>query len=130
MEGFKIPICNSFQDKIFKDQLCYEVDLNRFSNKDNIHSELKLGFNFIMDYNEDRQIMFDIVSKTKELGIASSIVNSNMEKHALIYLNTIGMYIYSLFQIIEQHKSSILCVIYIICILQNHSFWLVRANLI
>ena len=90
IEQFELPVCNSFQAIILNDQLCYEVDLSRFSDKDNIDRELKLGFNFIMDYNEDRQIMFDIVSKTKELGIASSIVNSNMEKHALIYLNTIG----------------------------------------
>ena len=55
IEALDIPVCNSFQARILNDQLCYEIDLNRFSNKDNIERELKLGFNFIMNYNEDRQ---------------------------------------------------------------------------
>ena len=87
---FEWPVCNCFRAKILNDQLCYEVDLSRFSDTENIQNELKLGFTFIMDYNEDRQVTFDNVRKTKELGITSSIVNSHMENHALIYLNTIG----------------------------------------
>ena len=53
---FDVPVCNSFQAKILNDQLCYEVDLKKFSNKNNIFNELKLGFNFLLDYNEDRQV--------------------------------------------------------------------------
>ena len=53
---FDVPVCNSFQAKILNDQLCYEVDLKKFSNKNNILNELKLGFNFLLDYNEDRQV--------------------------------------------------------------------------
>ena len=90
IDQFEWPVCNSFEAKILNDQLCYEIDLNRFADKDNIQRQLKLGFNFIMDYNEDRQVTFDNVRKPKELGITSSIVNSHMENHALIYLNTIG----------------------------------------
>ena len=48
-------VCNSFQAKIQDDQLCYEIDLDKFSDRDNIENELKTGFVFIMDYNEDRQ---------------------------------------------------------------------------
>ena len=59
IDQFDVPVCNSFQDKILNDQLCYEVDLNRFTNKVNWEDETKLGFNFIMDYNEDRQIKMD-----------------------------------------------------------------------
>ena len=54
-----MPVCNSFQAKIFNDQLCYELDLNNFTNKHNVQEELKSGFNFIMDYNEDRQVLID-----------------------------------------------------------------------
>ena len=53
---FNVPVCNSFQAKILYDQLCYEVDLNKFTSKDNIEGQLKLGFNFIMNYNEDKKI--------------------------------------------------------------------------
>ena len=56
LDQFDDPVCNSFQEKIMNDQLCYEVDLNRYSNKNNTDKELELGFNFIMDYNEDRQV--------------------------------------------------------------------------
>ena len=45
-QHFDFPVCNSFQATILNDQLCYEVDLNKFSNKDNIENELKSGFAF------------------------------------------------------------------------------------
>ena len=53
---FEVPVCNSFQAKILNDQLCYEIDLNSFTNQENIEKQLKSGFAFVMDYNEDRQI--------------------------------------------------------------------------
>ena len=33
IDHFDVPVCNSFQAKIINDQLCYEVDLKKFSNK-------------------------------------------------------------------------------------------------
>ena len=85
------PVCNSFQAKILNDQLCYEVDLNRFSNKENINRELELGFNFVMDYNEDRQIDLNQYQRNEmELGLASSMVELDHSQKAIIYLNTIG----------------------------------------
>ena len=91
IEQFDVPVCNSFQAKILNDQLCYEVDLSKFSNKGNIERELKLGFNFIMDYNEDRQINFDqSVSVETDVNLATSVVESNENMHAFIYLDTIG----------------------------------------
>ena len=29
--AFKLPVCNSFKDKILNDQMCYEVDLNQYN---------------------------------------------------------------------------------------------------
>ena len=55
IDKFQVPVCNSFDPKLHNDQLCYEVDLNRYSNKNNIQMELELGFNFIMDYNYNLQ---------------------------------------------------------------------------
>ena len=89
---FNVPVCNSFQAKILNDQLCYEVDLNNFSY--DIDKELKLGFNFIMDYNEDRQVTFNkLISSQKDAGqgLVGKIVETNQDQHALIYFNTIGM---------------------------------------
>ena len=94
MDEFSVPVCNSFEATILNDQLCYEVDLNRFSNKDNIDRELKLGFNFIMDYNEDRQVTFNkYMTINKEVDQQQEIPlfeESENTDHASIYLNTIG----------------------------------------
>ena len=87
---FDVPVCNSFEAKIMNDQLCYEVDLNIFTNKGNIEKELKSGFAFIIDYNEDRQFTFDMEDMSeKDEDLVSKIVKSDDKGHAYIYLNTI-----------------------------------------
>ena len=91
IDNFSVPVCNSFQAKVLNDQLCYEFDLNRFTNKVHNEKNLKLGFYFIMDYNEDRQITFHQLSnETHKFSMASSIKHSENEHNAYIYLNTIG----------------------------------------
>ena len=87
---FEFPVCNSFKAKIRNDQLCYEVDLNRFTNRNNIDKELELGFYFILDYNEDRQITLKKKSNKKEFGLAGNITKVDHNQHAIIYLDTIG----------------------------------------
>ena len=93
IDQFDVPVCNSFQAKILNDQLCYEVDLNLYSNRDNIINELKVGFYFLMDYNEDRQLMIseDFMGETdKKLSLARSIAESQLSSNAIIYLDTVG----------------------------------------
>ena len=90
IDQFDIPVCNSFQAKIRNDQLCYEVDLNRFSDKNSKDKELKLGFNFILDYNEDRQITFDKNSDMLITENAGDVIELDQNKNAVIYLDTIG----------------------------------------
>ena len=90
IDQFVVPVCNSFQAKIMNDQLCYEVDLNKFSDKNNIRNELKLGLNFLMDYNEDRQVTFEQNISRKELGLANNLVASDQDQHASVYLDSIG----------------------------------------
>ena len=94
IDQFDVPVCNSFQAKVLNDQLCYEVDLNRFAKKVCIEDEIKLGFNFIMDYNEDRQISMDEeVTEDSEINLARRVVESNQDHNAFIYLNTIGKWV-------------------------------------
>ena len=91
IDQFDVPVCNIFQDKILNDQLCYEVDLNWFTNKTNIDKELELGFNFVMDYNEDRQFISENFSENKmKFGLANSISEFDVSHNAVIYLDTIG----------------------------------------
>ena len=91
IDQFSFPVCNSFKEKVLNDQLCYEVDLNRFVNMNTIDRDLELGFTFIMDYNEDRQVTFDRnISNRENIGLTTSIVESDHHQHAFIYLDTIG----------------------------------------
>ena len=91
LDQFDDPVCSSFQAKVLNDQLCYQVDLNMFSN--DIEKDLEIGFNFLMDYNEDRQVTFDLDYKEKselELSLGNNVIASNKSKHAFIYLDTIA----------------------------------------
>ena len=55
--GFDLPVCNSFEAKVRNDQLCYEIDLNKYiKDKHDIENKLKEGLVLIMDLNEDRQL--------------------------------------------------------------------------
>ena len=93
IDHFEIPVCNSFESKIINDQLCYEIDLNKFSNKNDIDKELKTGLAFIMDYNEDRQVTFNQDSENIiDKGLVSRIHKSDDSHHAFVFLNTIGKY--------------------------------------
>ena len=91
MDKFGPPVCNVFQAIKRNDQLCYEVDLNRFSNKDNIRNEMRLGFVFFMDYNEDRQVTF-YRKLAKDNIISSQFINTSATPEARIYINTIGKF--------------------------------------
>ena len=86
IQQFRVPVCNCFQAKNVNEQLCFEVDLNKFSNKDSNDKELDLGFKFIMDYNEDRQI--DIDTETNMLNEQSQgldLIEPDNSRHAFIY---------------------------------------------
>ena len=90
---FTLPVCNSFQPKVLNDQLCYEADLEKMNDKKNMENELKSGFSFIMDYNEDRQVTFDAdVTPIEKDSLMTKIVKSNDNQQAFIHLNTIGGY--------------------------------------
>ena len=55
--------------------------------------ELEIGFTFIMDYNEDRQVTSDTVSNEKKqfnLGKYVLDIDQNQQLDALMYLDTIG----------------------------------------
>ena len=54
IKEFEYPVCNSFQAKILNDQLCYEVDPNKYK-KGLSKEELKQGLKLYIDTNNDRQ---------------------------------------------------------------------------
>ena len=81
MNGFHDPVCDSFEEKIRKDQLCYEVDLEKYkdNDEDKIKKQLESGLVLILDYNLERQ------SK-----MHNPIKSSENDVH--IYLDTISKF--------------------------------------
>ena len=54
IDQFNTPVCHNFKAKILNDQLCYEVDLNRY--KDSFsNNKLNQGLTLYIDTNIDRQ---------------------------------------------------------------------------
>ena len=96
----KIPVCKCFQAKILYDQLRYEVDLNKFSNKDNIENELGIGFYFLVDYNEDRNVNFPknisnlTLTSDSKTHLLSVQIQSSQKNNASVHLSTRGTKIY------------------------------------
>ena len=86
IDQFAVPVCNSFQAKLLNDHICYEVDLNNYSDKNNIQRELNLGFHFILDNNKDRQVTF----------LSSNISELKSDQDFSIYFNTIGKYVFKI----------------------------------
>ena len=59
---FPLPVCRAFKRKIFKDQLCYEIDLTEY--KQYLTAEvLKKGFSFVVDLNDNRRTSVTTTSK-------------------------------------------------------------------
>ena len=53
IDQFDVPVCNSFKAKIIRDQLCYQVDPNKYKNKIDLKGDLSLSL--FIHYNEDRE---------------------------------------------------------------------------
>ena len=81
---FHDPVCNSFEAKVRNDQLCYEVDLEKFKDKKRIKEQLESGLVLILDYNSDRQSETYATNKPQKL-------NSNERDNDVhIFLDTIS----------------------------------------
>ena len=92
-DQFKVPVCNSFKAKILHDQLCYDVDLDKFKRQNshsNVNKDFKLGLAFFMDYNEDRQVRLKENTDNHFESIGERFDGSNDDESAFIYINTIG----------------------------------------
>ena len=64
----RIPICNSFQPKIFYDQLCYQVDIKNLYMGTNMSAQsLRLGLSFLVDTNFNRQYSLHQQNQNKSM---------------------------------------------------------------
>ena len=53
IDQFHVPVCNVFKAKLYKDQLCYEADIDNFKQE---FQNSELSVSFFIHYNEDRML--------------------------------------------------------------------------
>ena len=73
--NFKVPVCNSFQATVKDEQICYELDLEKYKNELDLVKQLQEGLVLYIDYNEDKQLT----------------VENKKENAAHVYIDTISM---------------------------------------
>ena len=71
INGLDIPVCSSFKEKFHKNQLCYEIDVNNFIQKENATNIKNLGLSFLVDTNNNLQIQ----NKPKKTNVFRSFSN-------------------------------------------------------
>ena len=114
-DHFDVPVCSSFQAKILKDKLCYEVDPNKFKNQ--VQNNFDHGIIFLIDTNIDRQILNNhktnstdligkkiILSHHKYLFDLDLITPNKNSDDFMVYLETLGMVFRVLQILIYQFK--------------------------
>ena len=86
IKEFDVPICTSFEPVIFKKQLCYQIDVNKY--RKGIKKEA--GLALLVDFNEDRHLSLNDEknsSTDKQTIITLSDEDSGKD---FVYLNTKG----------------------------------------
>ena len=53
---FQDPVCSAFTEKIINDQLCYEIDVNRFRDDVDWEKSLHSGLSLILDTNDEYDV--------------------------------------------------------------------------
>ena len=89
-DAYDLPICTGFQSVILNNQLCYEVELEKYKNRNNLKEDLETGLAFFLDYNEDRQVKLTSVGHVQHEDFVGKVDAGKVEENAIIYLNTIG----------------------------------------
>ena len=99
IDMINLPVCTSFQEQVFNDQLCYQIDVNKLNVADGDMSGL--GLTFAIDINEDRQVQ-DLSAEQIGDSFDENILDAaimRMEEHqkALIYIGSLGEKINQIF---------------------------------
>ena len=94
IDQFDVPVCNSFKPKYVFNQLCYEVDPNEYVSKVFDERVTELGLTLIIDYNEDRQLIFNDIENQQFISDSKTSLNTftNVElaQKDFVYLGTTG----------------------------------------
>ena len=100
--NFRVPVCNIFQEVILDGQLCYRADVNKLKEKVAWEKErqkiITSGFMFVLDYNEDRNVVLDLNDEIEEVKVHNKLMDSMIlgdssekgDDKAMVYLETLG----------------------------------------
>lgn len=89
IDMINLPVCTSFQEQVFNDQLCYQIDVNKL----NVAAGDR-GLTFAIDINEDRQVQ-DLGAELVRGNFDENVLDAaimRIEEHqkALIYIGSLG----------------------------------------
>ena len=92
-KNFNSTFCNSFRPSFVKDQLCYEVDVKEYLDKDTISKDLSSGLIFLMDYNEDRELMTTKSNDSSKTNLKATIIIDGLGRNYIqIYISYSYLY--------------------------------------
>ena len=96
-EGFHAPVCSAFTRKIVNNQLCYEVDLNRFRDQVDWKESLQSGLSLVIDTNDE----YDVKKLLTEDGNIKTVKDKldtyqdrQLQGKFSIFLKTISKYLF------------------------------------
>ena len=87
-----VPVCNSFKDRIVKDQLCQQIDLNQFKTK--LKPNEKIVFSFFIDFNEEREYLgknYDIQNLVIIEALGRYGIHQHLRRFTLLRSSSIGL---------------------------------------
>ena len=99
VDGFQDPVCSAFTRKIVNNQLCYEIDLNRFRDQVNWEESLQSGLSLVIDTNDEydvRKLMTENKNIKTEEDVLDSYFKNNWQEKFSIILKTISKYLFPL----------------------------------
>ena len=101
VDGFQDPVCSAFTRKIVNNQLCYEIDLNRFRDRVDWKESLQSGLSLVIDTNDE----YDVRKLLTEDGNINTVEdkldsyhNRQLQGKFSILLKTISKCLFSLLQ--------------------------------
>ena len=96
VNGFQDPVCSAFTRKIVNNQLCYEIDLNRFRDQVNWEESLQSGLSLVIDTNDEYDVRKLLTEdgniETEGYNKLGSVFNKKLQKQFSILLKTISKY--------------------------------------
>ena len=92
VDGLRLPVCDKFERKIIEDRICYQIDVNEFSENVDKKKFINDGLLLVLDYNEEKMLSRKKMA-TRETATGLSDIRSSKnsdEEESLVYVETLG----------------------------------------